>query len=225
MGGRGGSSHAGGEKGRPGRGQLTPFDPDRPKESRMEAIRQIMRDLHIDSKKATAFYHYFAQYFGGDYQDYTAGLKPKETAALSRALLHMPYFNGPIYRGMSFETEEKAQEFLQKVRIGRTFYFTDKNNLGDKVLSSWSSDEENARQYLELHRPSKKVGILFKMEDNKVAAGVRHISKFGIDENEVLSPAGHKMRPTSIEETYEKGKKVIIIHVKDIGWRKPDEWD
>lgn len=111
MGGRGGSSHRGGEGGF-GRGHLAEWTDNE------SALRQIMRDTGLPEAAARQVQQDMIRYFGADYGSFTNGSLPVETQRITDALLKMPYYNaGPIYRGIHVPNAV-ADRFLQDYQVG-----------------------------------------------------------------------------------------------------------
>lgn len=220
MGGRSSASGAGGGSGhvRTGRGQL-------PRTNNDDALAQLQRDTGYDEAKARDALHAMTEFYGGDYQKYTAGLLPDATRTATEAALRMPYYDGEVYRGVFFNDRETdlAQTFLSKWKPGSEQMFTDTQGTGKGVLQSFSSDRSSAEQFSNWGDAyTGETSIMFVMHGNRTAPGVQHLSKHGSKEAEVLSPAGQRFKVLSVtmSETSEGGRN-YEIHLQDKGWRKP----
>ena len=224
MGNRGSSSHSGHTGGgtpvfaRVGRDQLAPW------RDNATALQQIMRDTGYTMDEARRAQETQIRYYGADYDSFTEGSLPAETEMISEALMRMPYYNGgTIYRGIRMSDAEADKIFLDTWKPGTVQHFTDKMGKGRGVLQSFSSREQVAENFGSWDYVSRgSTSIKFIVDDNKTAPGVQHISKFGIQEAEVLSPSYQQFyvdQVIQIKDSYYGGRR-YEIHLKDKGRKK-----
>ena len=154
-----------------------------------KALQSIKEETGYSDKDAKRFHQALTGYFGGDYKDYTGGWKKKEEQEINDGLSRMEAYDGPVYRGMSFN--HPADRFAD-VEVG--------DEISMKSVSSWSSDLNAARSFAEVDRPSM-ASVLISCNDNKSGVGVQHLSRFRDYEAEVLMPSTSKWKVT--------GKRVV----------------
>lgn len=217
MGGRGGASHGGTAAGgmRIGRGQLAPW------RDNQTALQQIMRDTGMTLAEAQLAQATQIRYYGDDYESFTEGALPRETEIISQALMKMPYYNGgAIWRGAHFSDSVADSAFLNKWKPGTVQHFTDKLGRGSAVVQSFSSQESVAERFGRWNwAQCGETSIKFILEGNRTAPGVQHISKFGIDEAEVLLPAGQNVYVSRVVQVADSpgGGRRFEIYLKDRG--------
>jgi len=111
----------------------------------------------------------------------------REVEVLNKYIDKMPKFKGDIYRGKDFESPEKAEAFLNKLKT---------SDYQLPALSSFSSTPKIADNFA---RSRSKMGmkgrvpIVFVVEGNKSGASIRSLSE-KTKEDEVLVPKNVRYR-------------------------------
>ena len=156
-----------------------------------KAFESIKEETGYGDKDAKKLHQMLLEYLGGDYSAYTKGEKKKEEQIIDEGLSRMGAYDGPIFRGMSFQDPSKMERFAS-ADVG--------DEISMKSISSWSSDENAARDFAAFDRPGVS-SVLLSCKNNKSGVGVQHISKFRDGEAEVLAPSKGKWEIT--------GKRVV----------------
>ena len=183
-----------------------------------------MRDTGYTLDEARRAQETQIRYYGADYDSFTEGSLPAETEIISEALMKMPYYNGgTIYRGVSMPDVDADRVFLDVWKPGTVQMFTDKLGNGTGVVQSFSSKRSVAEGFSSWNYVGRgRTSIMFINDDNRTAPGVQHISKFGTQEAEVLSPSYHHFyvdRVVQVSDSHNGGRR-FEIHIKDRGRKK-----
>lgn len=169
----------------------------------MAALDMIMEETGMGYADAYYFQDCLMQYLGGDFANFTGGHEQKKTQVIDEGLSKMGAFDGDISRGMSFklvgnETPEKDAEQLEKFNKFMSL-MKPGSIYSPNVLQSWTDVKEIARSYADVEEPGHASIICHvRQGKNKSAVGVKHISKFGDLESEVLAPSTVKYRVVSV---------------------------
>lgn len=134
-------------------------------------------------------------YFGNDYKEFTAGDRQEDVKVIDKALHKMQPYDGEIYRGMHL-VPRYLDALMQNAQVGSEVMM--------KSISSWTSAESVADRFSQIDSDSNSV--IFVCKNNESGVGVRHLSKLGAKEDEVLAPSTAKWRITKITQE-EKVKK------------------
>lgn len=162
------------------------------------ALQMLIDETGLPEKEAKAVKSAMNEYFGNDYKDFTAGKKEKEVNLIDDALAKMDAYDGEIYRGMHLFPRD-LDALLENADVGK--------KLRMKSISSWSSNESVANRFSQLDGDANSV--VFVCKNNETGVGVRHLSKVGAGEDEVLAPSTSKWEIVSITKE-EKTKKSLM---------------
>ncbi|MBR0483951.1 MAG: phage minor capsid protein [Oscillospiraceae bacterium] len=143
------------------------------------ALQSIIAETGYSQQKAQEFQEALQEWLGGDYQSFTAGQQKEKEAVINAGLSRMGAYDGEIHRGLSFRNAEDFRQFSE-LEAGQ--------KIPQKSVSSWSDKPDIAENYAAVSYWNRDSVILI-CENNKSAVGVRHISKYGTDESEVLAPS------------------------------------
>lgn len=193
----------------PKRKQYEPYDSLNKKKSNQRALELIQKETGYDEKTAKTVKKYLDEYFGDDYSEFVDGNRQKEVKIIDEALSRMGAYDGEIFRGLEFGSGKRGQEFADRLKVG--------GEIEMKSISSWSSERWVADKFAGVGNDSY-YSVVFVCKDNKTGVGVQHISEFGKDEAEVLSPSGTKWKITNISQadktrTNIMGNKVPVTDV------------
>ena len=193
----------------PKRKQYEPYDSLNKKKSNQRALELIQKETGYDEKTAKTVKKYMDEYFGEDYSEFVDGNRQKEVKVIDEALSRMGAYDGEIFRGLEFGSGKRGQEFADRVKVG--------GEIEMKSISSWSSERWVADKFAGVGNDSY-YSVVFVCKDNKTGVGVQHISEFGKDEAEVLSPSGTRWKITNISQkdktrTNIMGNKVPVTDV------------
>lgn len=162
------------------------------------AVKMLMDETGLAEKDAKDVKSAMNEYFGNDYKDFTAGKKEKEVKLIDDALAKMDAYDGEIYRGMHL-VPRNLDALLENAGVGK--------KLKMKSISSWSSNESVANRFSQIDGDSNSV--VFVCKNNETGVGVRHLSKVGAGEDEVLAPSTSEWEIVSITKE-EKTKKNMM---------------
>lgn len=176
----------------PKRKQYEPYDSLNKKKSNQRALELIQKETGYDEKTAKTVKKYMDEYFGDDYSEFVDGNRQKEVKVIDEALSRMGAYDGEIFRGLEFGSGKRGQEFADRLKVG--------GEIEMKSISSWSSERWVANKFAGVGNDSY-YSVVFVCKENKTGVGVQHISEFGKDEAEVLSPSGTKWKITNVSQT------------------------
>lgn len=145
-----------------------------------KALEYIIAETGMSEQNAKKFQQCLIEWFGGQYEEFTAGNRKKEEKIIDEGLMKMPTYNNLIYRGLHFQNGDKNWENFAQKQVGDIIKM--------KSISSWSSEISVAEQYAENINEYEDSVILF-CEENKNGVACQNISKFGTAEAEVLCPS------------------------------------
>lgn len=169
--------------------------PDRDlSEFNKKALDSIMEETGYSQKEAKKLHQTLIGYFGGDYSKFTSGERKEQEKLIDDGLKRMGAYDGPVYRGMRFGTigdDSKIKQF-EDLEPG--------DEISMKSISSWTSDEDAAKDFAEVDRAGS-VSVILSCDNNKSGVGVQHISRYRDYEAEVLAPSTSKWKV--------KGKTVV----------------
>ena len=180
------------EKKPPKRKQYEPYDSLNKKKSNQRALELIQKETGYDEKTAKTVKKYMDEYFGDDYSEFVDGNRQKEVEVIDEALSRMGAYDGEIFRGLKFGFGKRGQEFADRLKVG--------GEIEMKSISSWSSERWVANKFAGVGNDSY-YSVVFVCKENKTGVGVQHISEFGKDEAEVLSPSGTRWKITNVSQT------------------------
>ncbi len=167
------------------------------------AIKMLMDETGLTEKEAKNVKSALNEYFGNDYKDFTAGKKQKEVKLIDDTLAKMDSYDGEIYRGMHLVPRE-LDALLENAEVGKKIKM--------KSISSWSSSESVANRFSQMD--DQNDSVIFVCKNNESGVGVRHLSKVGAGEDEVLAPSSTSWRIVNItkEEKTKKNKMTGEIY-------------
>ena len=167
------------------------------------ALEMIMEETGMGYADALYFQDCLHKYLGENYEDFTSGYEKERTRAIDEGLARMAKFDGDMARGMSFkliggsspeedtQNRQRLQRVLELMKPGAIYQ--------PNVLQSWTDVSDIAKTYADTDRPEYASILLYvRKGKNKSAVGVKHISKFGDLESEVLAPSNVKYRVSSV---------------------------
>ncbi len=154
-----------------------------------KALQSIIAETGYTQQKAQEFQDALLEWLGGDYKSFTAGQQKDKEAIINEGLSRMGAYNGEIRRGLSFKTAEEFRQFSE-LETGQS--------IPQKSVSSWSDKPDIAENYAAVTYWNCN-SVVLVCENNKSAVGVRHISKYGTDESEVLAPSTTSWKVTRKE--------------------------
>lgn len=129
-----------------------------------------------------------AAYTGQAYKQVRKGKYPDEVKLIDEVVYKSPKYEGTVYRGINVN-ETYLSEL--KSNIGGTV------NMGEHGPSSWSSDQQVARNFAS--QGDHNVKLVFKME-NKRGASITNVSQFGQSEGEVLHKSNESCKIKSVRK-------------------------
>lgn len=145
-----------------------------------KAYQSILEETGYSEAEAQEFHQSMQYYFGGNYEAFTTGQAPKETAIIDIGLSKMQPYDGEIYRGMGFlEDAVDDYEKFRTVAVGAELPMR-------STISSWTSTLESSYGFGGLPEAYRDT-VLIRCVKNKTSIGVQHISKFRDVEAEVLA--------------------------------------
>ena len=199
---------------RSGRGQLPEW------EDNETALRQIIIDTGMSYAEARRAQDVMVRFFGDDYESFTKGVLPEESAIISEAVMRMPYYNGDIWRGIELDSDVATSVFLSRWLPGTTQSFSDKLGNNTPIVTSFSSAEDVGRNYARWNYTNPGyTSIVFHVKNNHTAAAVQHISSHGAIEEEVMAPTSQRFRVLAVinEGQSRKGGFMYTIELEDMG--------
>lgn len=177
----------------------------------MQGARQKLQELtgmsEAEARESMKSVYGYTQERSADIRDFqygsTQNFSPKEletvkkeVEAINRYIDKMPKFKGEIYRGKDFESAEKAEAFLAKIKKDSDYQLP--------AMSSFSSSKKIAENFARLQTKignKGRVPVVFVVEKNKSGASIRSLSE-KTKEDEVLVPKNAKYKPKG--EPYQK---------------------
>lgn len=145
------------------------------------AFESIMEETGYEQKEAKKFHNALIEWFGEDYENFTAGNRKEQERIINKGLARMGAYDGTIWRGMSFKEQEKSEYHkIAALAVGEI--------IPAKSVYAWSSEKDVAKNYSAMGYDSKD-SILLICETNKSGVGMQHVSKFGQIEAEILAPS------------------------------------
>lgn len=119
-----------------------------------------------------------------------AGKTSAQIDAINRYIDKMPKFQGEISRGKEFDSPEKAQAFIDKMKKGAPYVLP--------AMSSFTSDPDVAKRFANIEKNAGVEGstpMVFVVAANKRGVSVRSLASTGMkDEDEVLVPKKTKYK-------------------------------
>lgn len=156
--------------------------------------------------------------FTGDLYDMYRGLdRSKGTAdpnvaAVYKYIQKAPKFQGEIYRGLNFSSQENLESFLNFVG----------NNKGIKLdaMSSFSSSKNTAQNFASGQTGTSNnpgnYGVVLHVKANKSGVSIKKFSSLP-EENEVLAPKGASYRAVSAGKPRQEGGKTYVdIYLEEV---------
>ncbi len=169
-----------------------------------KAYQSILEETGYSESDAQEFHKNMQYYFGGNYEAFTTGQAPKETAIIDAGLSKMQPYDGEIYRGMGFlEDAVDDYEKFRTLKVGAELPTR-------SCISSWTSNLESSYGFGGLPEAYRDT-VLIKCVKNKTSVGVQHISKFRDVEAEVLarSDARWVVRKVTTRSSYDAYKEYL----------------
>lgn len=144
--------------------------------------------------------------------DKSKGTKDPEVAAIYKYIQKAPKFQGEIYRGLNFSSQENLASFLSFVG----------NNKGIRLdaMSSFSSSQRTAENFASGQTGTSNnpgnYGVVLHVKANKSGVSIKKFSGLPA-ENEVLAPKGASYRAVSAgKPRLEGGKTYVDIYLEEI---------
>lgn len=166
-------------------------------------VNSIAEDTGVDQATAEQYYNLIEDYTVDGYIGYTNGKRQSEQKQLDSIISKMPAYDGEIYRGMGFDTQQQADAFINE--------FTKNHTVNMKHVSSWSSSEGVAKSF---SRQLGNIGVVIKVK-NKSGVGIRHLSRFQREE-EVLVSSNTKYKFKSMSVESNPIRKTYYIELDEI---------
>jgi hypothetical protein len=141
-----------------------------------------------------------------------AGIETSQTKAINRYLDKMPKFEGEIFRGRQYKTQQDIDNLVRRLKEGDDYELP--------AMSSFSSDIETATTFAVegaygLAEAKFSMAVIFKVASNKSGVTIKNISA-NQEEDEVLVKKGTRYKINGTIETLDhKGKKVTIVPLKE----------
>lgn len=146
------------------------------------ALKSIIEETGYSEEEAKKFHSALIEWFGGDYEEFTAGNRKEQEKIINNGLARMGAYDGTIGRGMVF-SDKSEYDKIACLKIGEI--------VPGKSIYAWSSEMDIAKNYSAIQYKNKD-SVLLVCDDNKTGVGMQHISKYGKTEAEILAPSTTK---------------------------------
>lgn len=181
-----------------------------------EVINKISAVTGMTKSEARASAKAINEFTDEDYEKIRkveyAGKETRQTIAINRYLDKMPKFEGEIFRGRQYKTQQDVDDLVAKLKEGHNYELP--------AMSSFSSNKETAATFavegaLGLASKFSSVSVVFKVTGNKSGVTIKNLSS-NTEEDEVLVKKGASYKINGkIETVNHKGKQVTIIPLKE----------
>ena len=171
-----------------------------------KTIAAVAERLGVTENKAKKTVKSINTFTGGGYQEFRRKDKldkpDSDVKRINEFLNAAPKFQGSTYRGLRIKNSELT-----------TFLESSARGIKLDAMSSFSSDQTQAKMFASTGGDVTQTGVLLKVKSNRSGVSIRSFSKFP-DEKEVLTPKGTKYR--AVKKSFSKAKNMYILELEEI---------